>query len=188
MTTDDDRCTDTTDELVRAFTAGDRAALDALVRRFHKVPIAAARRYLRSFAEVEDVAQETWLRFTLHAGRLRHPERLAGWLWATAANEALRRAKAAARTVSVDRFDDLAAVADEDPLLPERRRAVRIAVRTRLSAPEQRLWALLAHEDGLDYATIARTCERPVGAIGPTRARIVGKLRADPGVARLRAW
>jgi hypothetical protein len=38
---------------------------------------------------------------------------------------------------------------------------------------------------GLDYEQISRACVRPIGGIGPTRARIIRKLQSHPDVARL---
>jgi RNA polymerase sigma factor (sigma-70 family) len=177
-----------TDQLVRAFVAGDVDALDELVRRHGQVPLGAARRHLRSTAEAEDVAQETWFRFTVHAADIREPARLAGWLWATAANEARRRRKQAARQRLVDNFDDLLVHQPEKDVAfetPECRAAVRRAVRARLNDRERELLALLIDARGLDYEQISRASVRPIGGIGPTRARIIRKLQSHPDVARL---
>jgi RNA polymerase sigma factor (sigma-70 family) len=176
-----------TDELVRAFVAGDVDALDELVRRHRQVPLVAARRHLRSSADVEDVAQETWFRFTLHAADIREPAHLASWLWATAANEARRQRRRADRQRLVDSFDDLAAHQPEDDAFTtsECRTAVRRAVCARLNDGERELLALLMDGRGLDYRQISRVSVRPVGGIGPTRARIIRKLQSHPEVARL---
>lgn len=177
-----------TDELVRAFVDGDEGALDELVRRHRQVPLAAARRHLRSSAEVEDVAQETWFRFTVHAGDIRQPARLASWLWVTAANEARRRRRHEARQQLVDSFDDLLVHQPDEAAAfstSERRDAVRRAVRARLNDRERELLALLMDARGLGYQQISRVCVRPVGGIGPTRARIIRKLQSHPDVARL---
>jgi RNA polymerase sigma factor (sigma-70 family) len=177
-----------TDELVRAFVAGDADALDELVRRHRQVPLGAARRHLRSSAEVEDVAQETWFRFTVHAAEIREPARLAGWLWVTAANEARRRRKHAARQRLVDNIDDLLVHQPEEDVAfktSECRAAVRRAVRARLNDRERELLALLVDARGLDYEQISRASVRPIGGIGPTRARIIRKLQTHPDVARL---
>jgi RNA polymerase sigma-70 factor (ECF subfamily) len=176
-----------TDELVRAFVAGDEDALDELVRRHRQVPLAAARRHLRSSADVEDVAQETWFRFTVHAADIREPARLAGWLWVTAANEARRRQRHAARQRLVDSFDDLLLHQSEEEAFTtsECRAAVRRAVWARLNDRERELLALLMDARGLDYQQISHASVRPVGGIGPTRARIIRKLQSHPDVARL---
>jgi RNA polymerase sigma factor (sigma-70 family) len=176
-----------TDELVHAFVAGDVDALDELVRRHQQVPLGAARRHLRSSAEVEDVAQETWFRFTMHAADIREPAHLASWLWVTAANEARRRRRHADRQRLVDSFDDLPGHQPEDEVFTtsECRAAVRRAVWARLNDRERELLALLVDARGLDYQQISRVSVRPVGGIGPTRARIIRKLQSHPDVARL---
>jgi RNA polymerase sigma factor (sigma-70 family) len=177
-----------TDELVRAFVDGDVEALDELVRRHRAVPLGAARRHLRSSAEVEDVAQETWCRFIVHAADIREPARLASWLWVTAANEARRQRRHQARRQLVDGVDDLAAHQPDDEAAfttPECRDAVSRAVRARLNDRERELLALLMDVRGLGYQQISRVCVRPVGGIGPTRARIIRKLQSHPDVVRL---
>lgn len=175
-----------TGELVRAFVAGDASAIDELIRRHRHVPIGSARRQLRSRAEVEDVAQETWARFTTHASTIRDPERLASWLWVTAANEARRLRRHTARQCLVAAFDERPTETADDPVdTPERREAVAHAVRARLSDRERELLALLVDARGLDYHEISEASLRPVGAIGPTRARIIRKLQTHPDVARL---
>ena len=176
-----------TDELVRAFVAGDVDALDELVRRHRQVPLGAARRHLRSSAEVEDVSQETWFRFTTHAADIREPAHLASWLWVTAANEARRRRRHADRQRLVDSFDDLSGYQPEDEAFTtsECRAAVRRAVWARLNDRERELLALLMDARSLDYQQISRVSVRPVGGIGPTRARIIRKLQSHPDVARL---
>jgi RNA polymerase sigma factor (sigma-70 family) len=176
-----------TDELVGAFVAGDVDALDELVRRHRQVVLGAARRHLRSSADVEDVAQETWFRFTMHAADIREPAHLASWLWVTAANEARRRQRHADRQRLVDSFDDLPGHQPEDEAYAgsECRAAVRRAVRARLNDRERELLTLLMDARGLGYLEISRVSVRPVGGIGPTRARIIRKLRSHPDVARL---
>jgi RNA polymerase sigma factor (sigma-70 family) len=175
-----------TDELVRAFVCGEEDALDELVRRHRHIPITAARRHLRSSGEVDDVAQETWLRFMAHAADIRRPDRLASWLWVTAANEARRRRKREARQWLLDGLDGLSADQPADAITTaERRHAVNRAVRARLNDRERDLLALLMDARGLDYQQISRSCMRPIGAIGPTRARIIRKLQSHPDVSRL---
>ena len=46
-----------------------------------------------------------------------------------------------------------------------------------LSLEDSQLLRLLTAEPRLDYATIADMIQRPVGSIGPTRARCLSQLR-----------
>lgn len=175
-----------TGDLVRAFVEGDTRAVDELVRRHRHIPVSSARRHLRSRAEVEDAAQETWARFTTHASTIRDPERLGSWLWVTAANEARRLRRRSSRHSLVETFDDRPSETADEPVdTPERRTALASAVQARLNDGERQLLALLADARCLDYRQISSASLRPVGAIGPTRARIIRKLRSHPEVARL---
>jgi RNA polymerase sigma factor (sigma-70 family) len=171
-------------DLTRAFVGGDIDALDELMFRLGKVPFAAALQQLGSAADAEEVAQETWLRFMQHAAEIREPERLAGWLWVTAANEARRRGKRDARLRLVERLEDVPAD-DSEPVwaTSDFRQAVTRAVEAKLTERERDLLGLLIDSRGLDYRQISAYSSRPVGAIGPTRARIIRKLQSYPDVA-----
>lgn len=138
-----------------------------------------ARSY-RLGASTDDVVQTTWLRLAEHLDRIREPERLAGWLATTTRNEALRVLNKRARSVpfgdvpeasdaSVSLLDELAV--DDDTLAH-----VMTAFR-QLSESDQHLLRLLCTVPPLDYATIAEILGRSIGSIGPTRARVLDKLR-----------
>jgi RNA polymerase sigma factor (sigma-70 family) len=172
-------------ELTRAYVDGDTDALDELMRRLRRVPLGAARQHNGSPAEVEDISQETWLRFMVHAADIREPDRLVSWLWVTAANEARRRGRRDARLRLVDRLDDVPAdELEQDVVTSACRDAVDHAARARLNDRERELLALLIDRRGLDYQQISASCSRPVGAIGPTRGRIIRKLQSHPDVVR----
>jgi hypothetical protein len=63
------------------------------------------------------------------------------------------------------------------------RQAVTRAVEAKLTERERDLLGLLIDSRGLDYRQISAYSSRPVGAIGPTRARIIRKLQSYPDVA-----
>ena len=50
-----------------------------------------------------------------------------------------------------------------------------------LSYPDRHLVSLLIDERGLSYGAIGGLLERPIGSIGPSRARVVDKIRRQPG-------
>ncbi len=56
----------------------------------------------------------------------------------------------------------------------------------RLNAEDRRVLLLLEGDDDLSYREVSRQLSRPVGSIGPTRQRLLGRLRVDPAVRRLR--
>jgi RNA polymerase sigma factor (sigma-70 family) len=177
-------------ELVRRFRAGDPRSVDALVALFRPVVVRAARRHVRTNHDVEDVVQETWMAFVAHASDIREPERVVGWLRSTATNVARRQASRHARTEAVDHTtmdcstpsfeEDVATLASDRA----RRHAVTTAVQ-QLSSIDRELVRLLTDERGLSYGTIGGLVRRPVGSIGPSRARLIDKIRRDPVVRDL---
>ena len=71
---------------------------------------------------------------------------------------------------------DAPAPPEEEAIRHEQLAALRTAVRRRLSAREQELWAMLADAAEPSYGEISRL-GLPIGSIGPTRARCIAKLR-----------
>ncbi len=177
-------------DLVRRYCAGDVTSIDALMTRFRPVVVGAARRHVYSPHDVEDVVQETWLAFVTKATQIREPERVVGWLRTTATNVARRLAMRNARTDLVDDTmiervlpsfeDDVTTLAVDRT----RRDAFEEAVE-QLSCPDQNLVSLLIDERGLSYGTIGGLLERPIGSIGPSRSRVVDKIRRQPVVKAL---
>jgi len=177
-------------ELVRRFCAGDRSSVDELMAMFRPVVARAARRYVHSDHDVDDVIQETWMAFVAHAGAIREPERVVGWLRATATNVARRLATRNARVDLVGPEalegarpsfeDEFATLAETESW----RRAFELAVE-QLSRSDQDLVRLLIDERGLSYAAIGDLVARPIGSIGPSRARVIDKIRRHPVVRAL---
>jgi RNA polymerase sigma factor (sigma-70 family) len=177
-------------DLVRRYCAGDPSSIDALMARFRPVVAGAARRHVYSAYDVEDVVQETWLTFVTKAPQIREPERVVGWLRTTATNLARRLAMRNARTDLVDdtMFDQsLPSFEDDVTTLAvdrTRRDAFEEALE-QLSCPDRNLVSLLIDERGLSYGTIGGLLQRPVGSIGPSRARVVDKIRRQAVVKAL---
>jgi RNA polymerase sigma factor (sigma-70 family) len=155
--------------------------------RFRPVIAGAARRHVYSAHDIDDVVQETWLAFVTKAPQIREPERVVGWLRTTAINLARRLAMRNARTELVDETAmERALPSFEDEVTTRateqsQRVAFEEAVE-QLSHREQRLVSLLVDERGLSYGVIGGLLERPIGSIGPSRARVVDKIRRQPGV------
>ncbi len=163
----------------------DPSAWRELVDRYCSLVWSVALSFRLDEAAAADVTQAVWLRLLDNRDRIREPERLAGWLAVTTRNEALALVRQAGRVTPVDRFDDRA-----DPLSrgvdeavvdtlhdAELHRRVRRAF-AGLGEPCRQLLELMTCEPRLDYATIAEVLGRPVGSLGPTRARCLAQLRA----------
>ena len=178
-------------ELLARVAEGDSAAGRELVRRYDRLIAAAARRMLFSPADVDDVVQETFLILLVSADSIRDPDRLGPWLWTTASNLARRTARRNVRSRPVDDIEARVAperdASDEVEWALERGEqcvALREAMAS-ITSEERHLIRLLTVEDRPCYATISAATSRPVGSLGPTRRRILGKLRAHPAMARV---
>lgn len=177
------------DALLRKLREGDAAAARELMERYRPLVAAAARRIVRSREDVDDVVQETFVVLLLHASRIRHPERLATWLWTTATNQARRTARRNDRLRPVEDVTLRAGLEcpdgvdfDRTLVREEGCRALRKAMAT-LSADDRTLIGLLTVEDRPSYAAISEATHRPIGSLGPTRHRILSKLRNHPALA-----
>ena len=167
-------------DLVGRCQQGDTEAFDILYETFSPLVRACGRRFRLSPADVDDVVQQVWLAFWQSVRRLKQPDRVAPWLWVTAANECRRRLRCGRRELVAEHLPDGPAPLDTQPDIGALRAADRALVENLLRAvrPEERdLIVLLTAERRPDYRRIAARVSRPVGSIGPSRARILTKLR-----------
>ena len=178
-------------DLVGRATAGDAEAWDALVERYSPLVLSIIRGYRLQDDDVRDIVQTVWLRLVEHLGALREPRALPGWLVTTSRNETLRALRSGGKVQPVAVVfgaDTMVGSADssidDDLLRVERREAVLMAF-AELSARDRTLLALLASDPAVPYVEIGQRLNMSVGSIGPTRARILAKLRAHPCVAAL---
>lgn len=180
---------DSVTDLVHAAVQGDQEAWDALVERYSPLLMSVLRRYRMGNDDVRDVAQTVWLRLIEHLGSLREPRALPSWIITTARHESLRVLKAGARTRPLSSlFDGDASLPSDDAeigtdlLLAERREALLEAF-AELGDRERELLTLLVADPPVAYVEIGRRLGMPVGSIGPTRSRILTKLRQCPSLA-----
>jgi RNA polymerase sigma factor (sigma-70 family) len=178
-----------TGELVSRAREGDRDAWELLVTEYSSLLEAVARRFLSDEAQRADVVQTIWLRLFEHLCEIRDPERLAGWLLTTATRtciEALRRTR---REEPVGFEDDTAVPAnlhlhrEADETCPLRNAVdrqhgsmVRRAL-AELPEPHRRLMCLLFSTPTPNYREVSEMLGMPVGSIGPTRSRILARMR-----------
>jgi RNA polymerase sigma factor (sigma-70 family) len=170
------------EQMVRATTSGDPAAWTAIRERYGSRVRSVARRHRLATADVEDVAQTTWLRLFEHIGSLRDPRALGAWLETTARRESLRLLASNQREFSTEHEelpDDPAPVVPDSLLLDERRAALAAAF-SKLPVRHAALMRMLIAEPAPSYAEIARVLDIPIGSIGPIRARSLARLRRDP--------
>jgi RNA polymerase sigma factor (sigma-70 family) len=177
--------------LLERLGRGDRDAGQELVTRYRCLIAAAARRVLYSSADVDDVVQETFVILLVSSAKIRQPDRLGPWLWTTATNLARRTARRNDRQRPVDDVElrsDVDVVLSEDfdrDLDREQDREALEEALASISADERRLIGMLTVEERPSYAAISAAVQRPIGSLGPTRRRILTKLRQHPAMERL---
>jgi RNA polymerase sigma factor (sigma-70 family) len=167
-------------ELLARAAEGDQAAWNALVDRFSQLVWSIARGFRLDEATAKDVSQTVWLRLVENLDRITDPERLPGWLATTCRREALRVKGVRDRMVPSEFEYDLV---DDSPSLEamlvedEEAREV-VAAFSTLSEECQQLLRLLGAEPPLSYEEISEILDRPIGSLGPTRARCLERLKA----------
>lgn len=174
------------DALIRAAHDGDETAWGRIVDQFSGLVWATARAHRLSAADAADVAQTTWLRLVENLDRIQNPDALGAWLATTARRECLRLIRLRGRELASDDTGLFDAPGD-DPIdqrliTGERDRALAAALRT-IGERCQALLRMLAAPEPPSYEEIGAALEMPIGAIGPTRARCLDKLRRSPELA-----
>ena len=177
--------------LVRRHFDGDANALVELIGIFESLVKASARRVLRCSTDVDDAVQDTWLNFVRFGDRIADPERVGAWLWTVALNSARRIQRRDSRCIVADNVVALAdAMADEQPdpdhaLQRCERSSVVHKAAAEMRETDQRVLSLMMDERAYDYREISTISGRPIGSLGPTRDRIIRKLRTNAQVAQL---
>jgi RNA polymerase sigma factor (sigma-70 family) len=169
------------EELLRRAAAGDESAWNDLVERYTRLVWSVVRAHGLHGEVAADVHSTTFLRLVENLERIRNPAGLASWMATTARHECYRVTRVRGRETIEE--------PDENISSPEIEPADRVARADRDSElwsavatlPErgQRLLRLLYTDPPMDYAEISAILDIPVGSIGPTRARMLGKLKEE---------
>jgi RNA polymerase sigma factor (sigma-70 family) len=169
---------------------GDGQAWAALVQRYQRLVYTVAMRAGHDAHGAADVFQTVFARLIEHLPRIAEPDRLQAWIVTSAKREALRLRRRAQRTVSMTLEEDATESSPEwetadDAALPEQAlddlqqaHLLRLALE-RLDRRCRELLALLFRDEdeAVAYDEVARRMDMPIGSIGPTRARCLGRLR-----------
>ena len=180
-------------ELVRRVQKGDLAAFDMLFSRYQTKIVNLISRYVRDSEEVQDVAQEAFIKAYRALPRFRGDSAFYTWLYRIAINTAKNHLVARSRrppSVDVDVDDaDFRDDADmlresEDPESALARDQLRETIDTALQdLPDDLRSALTLREfDGLSYEQIAQVLDCPVGTVRSRifRAREFVDQRIEP--------
>ena len=173
--------------LVKASVDHDEEAWNELVRRFAGLVAFVIRHYRLSAADTQDVSQLVWLRLVEHLADIREPSALPGWLATTTRHECERYLRINGRSVAMDpltmRLTDSSDGPEVDELLlaAERRQVLLDGLRE-LTDQQRELLLMLTADPPYAYAEISRILGIPIGSIGPTRSRVLDKLRDTDAV------
>jgi RNA polymerase sigma factor (sigma-70 family) len=171
--------------LVGAAADGDPFAWNALVERFRTRVSRTARVHQLGAHDVDDVAQETWVRLLENIRAIREPDAVGAWLETTAKRESLKVIRAVDRVRPCgDELLGDAACTDDPDLEAQERRAALAAALERLPDRQQALLGMLYDDAEPSYAEISDRLGLPIGSIGPTRARALSALSGDAVLAR----
>lgn len=186
----DDHADDAT--LVRRCRDGDASAWPLLVARYQRLVYAIVTRMGLDEHVAADVFQGVFEKLVHHLPSLREPDRLQAWIVTTAKREGLAARRLGQRQVSMTKADDAGDsqgteewdIADDSPGAEQRLDELQQMNRLRIGLDrlDERCRDLLLlvfrdDEDRLGYDEVSRRLNLPVGSIGPTRSRCLGKLR-----------
>jgi RNA polymerase sigma factor (sigma-70 family) len=177
------------ESLIARARQGDSAAWAELVDRYAGLVWSVCRRHRLSDADAADASQTVWLRLAEHLDEIRNPAGLASWLWTTTGRACLRiisdRRRQTLPGLGYD-FDvaaDTQLTAPDRDLLAAELQLALLAAIAELPERYRQLLALLMHEPALSYQDISDRTGMPIGTIGPTRGRILERLRHSPSLA-----
>ncbi len=160
-------------ELLDACRAGDQNAWDLLVARYERLVFSVALRNGVTREEAADVTQMTFIALLESITRLRDEQRLASWLMSVARRLAWRQRRRSERERPLEQVSSA-----EDPIAAWERVAVVQQGLQRLGgACRDLLLALYFDPAAPSYAEVAERLGRPIGGIGPMRARCLQHLR-----------
>lgn len=181
-------------QLVNTTLTGDQAAYKELVGRYQGHVYGLAYSLVDSWAEAQDIAQETFIRAYMNLGQLREPPRFAAWLRRVAFSVAMNWLKAF-RPGLFEQLDgrvdlDSLEIPDFQPGPPElaQKRELADAVLAAVASlpPKYRVPLTMFHLDGLSYRKVADFLEIPLGTVKGLIHRARAKLKAalPPAIAK----
>jgi RNA polymerase sigma factor (sigma-70 family) len=168
------------ERLVAACRAGDVEAWEQLVDRYHNLVFAVAVGEGLSNDDAADLTQSTFEVLLAQLDNIRDDGRIASWLMTVARRQAWRvRNRRVRVTILPDEpFSVPEALADDDASDDVVKGMWVYEGLSRLDDPCRRLITALYFDPASpSYAEIAAELCRPVGSIGPCRARCLARLR-----------
>ncbi|MFI6175435.1 RNA polymerase sigma factor [Nonomuraea sp. NPDC051191] len=166
-----------TASLVSDAQEGDAQAWERLVEEFTPMLRSRIRRFRLGHEDAQDVLQTTWLLAWQNLKRVEDPQRMPGWLATIAFRECLKLTRRT-REICTPDLDTLGSTDDVDRELARIWLAGTLEeLVEELPTAQRVLFRALTETSEPHYVDVARRLGRPVGSIGPTRARCFAKLR-----------
>ena len=165
--------------LIGACRRGDERAWEALILRYRRLIYSLPAAYGLAPDQADEVFQAVAVRLYEQLGRIRRVNSLAAWLAVTARRECQALGRRARRQEPLEASPEPATQPAGITALHrvECEHALALAFE-RLGEPCRTLLsALYLEQPTPSYGEIARRLARPVGSLGPTRARCLRKLR-----------
>ena len=176
--------------LMQLVGAGDTAAFEELVERHQRLVVGTVARMLGSNSDVEDIAQQVFVRVWKSARRYVPRAKFTTWLLKITRNlvfnELRRRSRHTQMSLQVESEDEERPIKDERAVAPdasllekELQRAIEAAI---AQLPEtQRMAVVLRRYDDLSYEQIADVLDQSVPAVKSLLFRARTQLRAHLG-------
>jgi RNA polymerase sigma factor (sigma-70 family) len=170
--------------LVSGCLAGDEAAWGELVRRYERLVYSVALRQGLSLDDAADVTQAVFEALFISLPGLRDEDKVAPWLISVTQRQSWRARRRNLREASLSELaaasgsalaESTAGTDAHDEL--ERSLWLYQALRGLPEPCRSLLVALYFDPDEPSYAQVALHLKRPLGSIGPTRARCLDQLR-----------
>lgn len=165
--------------LLDACRLGDARAWREVVARYERLVFSIALRYGLSREDAADVCQSAFTALLEQLDAVRDGTRLGAWLATVARRHAWRLLERSRHESGVDpgtEPDPVEPIADAERLLWVTDGLLALSEPCR-----DLLLALYFDESEPSYAEVAQRFDRPVGSIGPTRARCLQRLREELG-------
>jgi RNA polymerase sigma-70 factor (ECF subfamily) len=166
-------------ELITAAMAGDRAAMDALLRSHHDRVYAVCRRITGNDADAADAAQEALIAIVRGLGRFDGRSAFSTWVYRIATNaslDELRRRKRRPLVVVDDPVTHEMPDHDGGDRIDGLGDRMAIDAALRLVPEDFRVPLVMRDVCDLDYAEIAETLDIPIGTVKSRIARGRGAL------------
>jgi RNA polymerase sigma factor (sigma-70 family) len=162
-------------ELLNACRTGDPEAWELLVERYERLVFSVALRNGVTREEAADITQMTFIALLESIGKLREEKRVASWLMSVARRLAWRQRRRSERESlgleGVSWSDDAIATWERVAVVQEGLQRLNRACRDLIQA-------LYFDPASPSYAAVAERLGRPIGGIGPMRARCLQRLRS----------